>query len=385
MWEWLVETSRESTIKLWGICTALTPEVLVIHISSDLVIGLSFFAISTFLVRIVLSRRDIEFGWVFWTFAAFIWISGLAHFMDIWTVFWPDFLMEGMLKIVTACAALFTAVMIWPLFPKIMSIPSPKALQRAMARLREETDERLAAEMKLRQAQKLEAIGQLTSGLAHDFNNLLQVVSGQTELLQQRLRDDADPRSVRSLESIAAAASRATKLTGQLLAFSRKQSLNATCADLNELVSRSRELVGTTVGENITINFELDDSLSRVKVDTNQFEVALLNLLINARDAMPYGGEIIISTQNVELAAVESGAGGHYVNVSVRDTGHGIPEDILSRVRDPFFTTKEVEKGSGLGLSQVDGFVRQSGGHVEITSQPGAWTNVSMFFPVAGA
>ena len=385
MWEWLNETSRDSMLRLRGLCSALTPDVIAMHISSDMIIGLSFFAISAFLVRIVLHRRDIEFGWVFWTFATFILVSGLAHLMDIWTIFRPDFWLEAVLKVITATAALFTAVMIWPLFPKIMSIPSPTALQKALDRLREETDERLAAELKLRQAQKLEAIGQLTSGLAHDFNNLLQVVSGQTELLQQRLKDDVDPRTQKSLESIAAAASRATKLTGQLLAFSRKQSLNATCVNLNDLASKSRELVGTTVGDNIAINYDLDESLARVKIDTNQFEVALLNLLINARDAMPYGGEIVISTRNVELTTVENGGGGHYVNVSVRDTGHGIPEDILSRVRDPFFTTKEVEKGSGLGLSQVDGFVRQSGGHVEITSQPGAWTNVSMFFPVTGA
>lgn len=240
---------------------------------------------------------------------------------------------------------------------------------------------RRVAEDSLHQAQKMEALGQLTGGIAHDFNNLLQVILGYADSLATNLeRPDADKgRMSRAVGNIREAAERAATLTQQLLSFARKQRLDGRTVNLNELVSEMKELAGRTLGETVTIETDLAADLRLCRIDPTQAEVALLNVLINARDAMPEGGRVTITTRNEESG--RSDGSNRLVSVSVTDTGAGIPSDVLARVMDPFFTTKEEGKGTGLGLSMVYGFVKQSGGSVQIESVVGEGTTVRLSFP----
>ncbi|MET0533375.1 MAG: response regulator [Steroidobacter sp.] len=243
------------------------------------------------------------------------------------------------------------------------------------------------AQEALRQAQKMEAVGQLTGGLAHDFNNLLQVVVGNIETLQRKLPPNME-RLRRAADHAMAGAQRATNLTQHLLAFSRKQPLNPRPVAVNRLVLGMSQMLQRTLGELIEIETSLAPELRHVEIDSNQLEIALLNLAVNARDAMPDGGKLRIETYNLDLrsdghAAPENLPRGEYVAIDVRDTGTGMPPDVLARAFEPFFTTKSVGHGTGLGLSQVYGFVSQSGGQVRIFSTDGAGTAVRIYLPAA--
>jgi PAS domain S-box-containing protein len=243
------------------------------------------------------------------------------------------------------------------------------------------------AEEALGQAQKMEALGQLTGGIAHDFNNLLQVIVGYVDILAAGLeKPDADrARLGRATENIRQAAERATTLTQQLLAFARKQRLDGRAVNLNTLVEGMGEMVARSVGEAVKVELDLAEDLWNCRVDPTQAEVAILNVLINARDAMPEGGTVRISTENSEVASSNREIGplrdGRYVSIAIRDTGTGIPPAVLARVMDPFFTTKEEGKGTGLGLSMVYGFAKQSGGAAQIESAVGEGTTVRLSFP----
>ena len=246
------------------------------------------------------------------------------------------------------------------------------------------------AEEALGQAQKMEALGQLTGGISHDFNNLLQVMAGHLDLLDARRKAGrADDATIgRTVESIRSAVTKASTLTQQLLAFSRKQRLEGRAVNLNQIAGGITELVKETLGNGVTVKTELAPVLGNCQLDPTQLEVAVLNVLVNARDAMPQGGTVILKTKNIEVDAedVSAFAGlrpGHYVSLSITDTGTGIPPDIIARVMDPFFTTKEEGKGTGLGLSMVYGFAKQSGGSVDIYSEMGIGTTVRMYFPVS--
>jgi len=248
------------------------------------------------------------------------------------------------------------------------------------------------AEDALRQAQKMEALGQLTGGIAHDFNNLLQVMSGHLELitlLASRPQVEQD-KLLRSAGHARDAVDKAATLTQQLLAFSRKQKLQGRVLNLNSLVSGMTELAGRTLGGDIVLEQRLDPALWNCRIDATQAEVALLNVLINARDALLGRSErqVVIRTSNVEIGANDAAsslhgqlAAGRYASVAITDTGAGIPAEIVDRVMDPFFTTKEEGKGTGLGLSMVYGFVKQSGGVVQLYSEPGQGTTVRLYFP----
>jgi PAS domain S-box-containing protein len=247
-----------------------------------------------------------------------------------------------------------------------------------------ETTERRRIEDALRQSQKMEAVGQLTGGIAHDFNNMLTVIAGNLELLEGRLGEE--PRLLRLVNSAALAASRAEKLTQQLLTFSRRQQLRPQPIDFNQIVIGLDELLHRTVGENVEVRKQLAAELWPALADPNQIETALLNLILNARDAMPSGGNITLETGNAEFAAPQGDlVPGSYAMLSVSDTGQGMSEEVLAHVFEPFFTTKEVGKGTGLGLSQVYGFVKQSAGHIRIESRVGHGTTVRLFLPRADA
>jgi len=243
------------------------------------------------------------------------------------------------------------------------------------------------AEEALGQAQKMEALGQLTGGIAHDFNNLLQVIVGYVDILAVGLENpDSDrARLGRATDNIRQAAERATTLTQQLLAFARKQRLEGRAVNLNTLVEGMGEMVARSVGEAVKVELDLAEGLWNCRVDPTQAEVAILNVLINARDAMPEGGTVRITTENSEVAARGREIGplrdGRYVSIAIRDTGTGIPPAVLTRVMDPFFTTKEEGKGTGLGLSMVYGFAKQSGGAAQIESTLGEGTTVRLSFP----
>ncbi|HSU06074.1 MAG TPA: CHASE sensor domain-containing protein [Acetobacteraceae bacterium] len=265
-----------------------------------------------------------------------------------------------------------------------------RQLAAANESLLAEIEQREQIEAALRQAQKMEAIGQLTGGVAHDFNNLLQVILGNLERLQRRFRDsDLGADASRLIASAARGAERAAILTQRLLAFSRRQPLAPKPLEINKLVAGLSDLIGRTLGESVQLQTVLAGGLWRALADANQLESALLNLAVNARDAMPSGGKLTIETANAHLdeayARTESDEvkAGQYVLIQVTDTGTGMGPDVLAKVFEPFFTTKDIGQGTGLGLSQVYGFAKQSGGHVKIYSEVGVGTTVKLYLPRA--
>lgn len=241
------------------------------------------------------------------------------------------------------------------------------------------------AQQRLRQSQKMETVGQLTGGIAHDFNNLLQVVTGNLELLS-RLLPPGTPRLRRAVDGAMTGARRAATLTQRLLVFARRQPLAPQAVELNRLIASMSDLLHRTLGETVQIETVASPGLWRVEADPNELENAILNLCVNARDAMPEGGRLTIETMNAHLDRAYVAQHlevpvGQYVVVSVSDTGTGMDAQTLQRAFEPFFTTKEVGKGTGLGLSMVYGFVKQSGGHVKIYSEPGLGTTVKIYLP----
>lgn len=261
-------------------------------------------------------------------------------------------------------------------------------LQDITARRRAEEALRRSEEQ-LHQAQKMEAIGNLTGGIAHDFNNMLQGVAGALDVMERRLRKDRPADLSHYISLARQSVNRAAGLTYRLLAFARRQSLLPTAVDTSALVRGMADLIGRTVGPAITIDLALDDTGWLALCDANQLESALLNLAINARDAMPDGGTLTIATaarrmDTGDLSGTEDAAPGDYVQITVTDTGCGMAPDIIPRVFEPFFTTKPLGRGTGLGLSQIYGFVRQSGGIVRLDSAPGRGTTVTLFLPRAG-
>jgi signal transduction histidine kinase len=256
-------------------------------------------------------------------------------------------------------------------------------------RVTDEIAERMRTEEALRQAQKMEAVGQLTGGIAHDFNNLLTAICGGAETLQRLLPEQLgsnEARLRRALRMIDQGAQRAATLTQRLLAFARRQALDPRPIDANKLVAGMSELLRRTLGEAVSIETVLAGGLWRTMTDPNQLESALLNLAVNARDAMPGGGKLTIETANSYLdesyaALHQDAVPGQYVMIAVSDTGTGMSRETIEHVFEPFFTTKEVGQGTGLGLSQVYGFIKQSNGHIKVYSEVGQGTVVKLYLP----
>jgi signal transduction histidine kinase len=271
----------------------------------------------------------------------------------------------------------------------LLALRRARLEQAAMEEAREATRQRDAAEEALRQSQKMEAIGHLTGGVAHDFNNLLTVVMGNIELAQRQLEnwtEASQDRMRRTLTQAMRGAHRGATLTQRLLAFSRRQPLSPKPLDLNKLVGSLTEFLRRSLGETIDLETVGAARLWKVEADPVQLEAALLNLAVNARDAMPNGGKLTIETANVQLDADYCSrhvdvAPGPYVQIAVTDTGTGMSRQVLERAFEPFFTTKVVGQGTGLGLSQVFGFVKQSGGHITIYSELGEGTTVKIYLP----
>lgn len=372
-----------------GICLLWRPELIWLHVVSDSLIAMAYFSIPFALSIFVARRPDVEFGWVFWAFAAFIMACGLTHVLSIWTLWVPDYGIEGAVKAGTAAVSVFTAVMLWPLLPKVLALPSPTQLREAHAALKEEISERRKAEDMLRQSQKMEAIGQLTGGVAHDFNNLLTVIIGNLDIAQRSMKSakgEAPPQLDRVLDNAMNGARRAATLTQRLLAFARKQPLDPRPIDVNKLLLGTSEFFRRTLGENIDLEMVGSAGLWQAEADPSQLEAAVLNLVVNAKDAMPKGGKLTIETSNAYLdedygRRHDDVQPGQYVLIAVTDTGTGMPPQVLKQVFEPFFTTKLPGQGTGLGLSQVYGFVKQSGGHVKVYSEPNEGTTVKIYLP----
>jgi len=250
-------------------------------------------------------------------------------------------------------------------------------------RVEERTRERETAWAQVQQMQKLESLGQLTGGIAHDFNNLLQVILGNLEILSRRLPDDADVKS--RLARAADAADRGRILTARLLAFARRQDLEPEAVDVPRLINGMSDMLRSSLGPTIEIAVEFEDGLPPIHTDANQLEHALLNVALNARDAMPNGGRLQIAArrENVKARSVRGLNAGEYVCVALTDTGTGMDEATLRRASEPFFTTKELGKGTGLGLSMAYGLAVQSGGTLRLASQAGIGTTAELYFPTA--
>ena len=522
MLDFLERILDSSALSPHGICLLWEPELIWLHVISDALIALAYFSIPFALAIFVSKRRDLKFGWVYWSFGIFIMACGLTHVLSIYTLWVPIYGIEGLVKAATAAASIFTAAMLWPLLPKLLTIPSPFELREARAALEEEENksreseqllrqfrqsqqalresmarltavvetavdgfilidshgrillfnpacerlfgyradevfhenvkilmpqsyslhhddyvknflqtgerkiigigrevtglrkdgstfpmdlsvgeakqdgesifvgivhdltERKLTEQQLQQAQKMEMVGQLSGGIAHDFNNLLTVIVGNAEHLSGQLKSRQDLQQFAS--EICQAGERGAELTQRLLAFSRRQMLQPVAIDCHELLDSMRKLLRRTLRENIEIRTDFTSEAVVAFADRAQLESALLNLALNAQDAMAAGGHLTLGTGVVSLDAqdqrlhpeIKSGA---YAMIAVTDDGAGMTPEVAARAFEPFYTTKDVGKGSGLGLSMVFGFARQSNGHVSIYSEQGLGTTVRLYLP----
>jgi signal transduction histidine kinase/CheY-like chemotaxis protein len=380
-----------------GFCLLWEPELIWLHTVSDALIGVAYYSIPLALIQFVRHRKT-AFSWIFWLFAAFILACGTTHFMSIVTLWQPLYWLDAAIKAVTAVLSIVTAIILWPLIPRALALPSPTALREINLELarqiaeRDHAEEQLRiSEARLRQVQKMETIGQLTGGVAHDFNNLLTVMLGGLDSIERQIAAIPDSPAIGAIKRSSAmalkAVERAATLTHRLLAFSRRQPLEPKPIDANRLVADMSELLRRTLGETIDLETVLAGGLWSVTADPNQLENSLLNLAVNARDAMPEGGKLTIETGNTYLdeayvaKLVEPLPAGQYVMIAVSDTGIGMDSVTLDRAFEPFFTTKDIGRGTGLGLSQVYGFVLQSQGYVRIYSELGQGTVVKLYLP----
>ncbi|WP_426524702.1 ATP-binding protein [Bradyrhizobium sp. McL0615] len=389
-----------STLTARGACLLWKPELIWLNAVSDAMVAVAFFTTAFVLGFFVWRRRrDVMFRGVFWTFAVFAAVCGLTRLLSILTLWVPAYDIESLTKGFLALISVAITAALLLLLPRILVLPTRVQLQQANAALEEEIRNRRKAEAmvkrfqeieaneaQVRQAQKMEAVGQLTGGVAHDFNNILTVITGTIEILGEAVRDR--PQLVQITDMISAAAARGADLTRHLLAFARRQPLQPRNTDVNALVIDAARLLRPTLGEQVEIESMLAHDSAPALIDPSQLSTAILNLALNARDAMPDGGKLTLETRNVVLdenypSMTSEIKPGNYVMIAVSDTGEGIPGSLLDKVFEPFFTTKEVGKGSGLGLSMVYGFVKQSNGHIKIYSEESHGTTVKLYLPAA--
>jgi signal transduction histidine kinase len=396
MWAFFERLLDSSMFSPHGICLLWDPELIWLHVVSDALIAAAYFSIPVALTILVSKRRDVDFGWIFWAFAIFIMACGFTHVLSIVTLWVPIYGIEGLVKALTAVASVVTATILWPLLPKILAIPSPSQLHAAQLALANEALHRREAEDMLRQSQKMEAIGQLTGGVAHDFNNLLTIISGNLEIADRAMQswgeqswgETTRERLTRVIANAANGAQRAAMLTQRLLAFARRQPLDPRPTNVNQLLAGMSDFFRRTLGENVDLEIVGGAGLWQVEVDPSQMEATILNLVVNAKDAMADNGKLTIETTNafIDEGYAQQNADipvGQYVLIAVTDTGAGMSREIQEKAFDPFFTTKQPGQGTGLGLSQVYGFVKQSGGHVKIYSEIDEGTTIKIYLPRA--
>lgn len=408
-----------------GMCYFWNPSVLWLNVTADSVIAAAYYCIPFLLFYFARKRRDIEFKAIFVAFGVFILACGSTHVLGALTVWVPVYRLDGVVKAVTAIASVATTVMLVPLLPALIRLPSPSQLQLVNRQLEAEVGERRAAEERVRQvnddlerrvaartaelaqtvdelrheiarreeverelvqSQKMEAVGRLAGGVAHDFNNLLTVILGYGEILREQLQ--SDPGGLESADEILRAGKRASALTSQLLAFSRRQIAVPRVIDLNQAVEQMEKMLRRVIGEDIELIIRTTPELGAMVADPSHIDQVIMNLAVNSRDAMPDGGKLILETANVSLTHEYVGKylniqPGSYVMLAVSDTGTGMDEATQSRIFEPFFTTKGPGKGTGLGLSIVYGIVKQAGGEIMVNSEPGRGTVFKIYFPTS--
>ncbi len=374
-----------------GYCLLWEPSLIRTHVIADALIAAAYFSIPLALLTLMRKREDIRYGWMIALFATFILACGATHVMAIWTLWHGNYGAEAVVKVITAIASVATAIMLWPLIPRAVALPSGASLaaanaelaeaiatrDAALAEMRAQMAQREKAERALLQSQKLEALGQLTGGIAHDFNNLLQAITGNLELI------DIQPENISGIarwsRNARQAVERGKKLTGQLLAFSRVQKLEIVSFGLARMLEEARDLIGKSVGPQVKVDMEVPEEDLGVVADRRQLELALLNLAINARDAMPDGGTIRIHASAASGTPHPDLSPGDYAMITVSDEGVGMSPEVAARAFEPFFSARHNGRGTGLGLSMVFGVVSQAGGVVEIDSVEGQGTTVRLF------
>ncbi len=373
-----------------GFCLLWEPGLIWLQAVSDGLIGIAYFSIPLVLLRFVRHRPNFEFKWIVGLFAGFILACGTTHFLSIVTLWTPFYWLEGMVKAFTALISAVTAVLLWPLLPRVLALPSPAVLERVNAELSIQIQERDRSaatlrerEVQLRQAQKMEGLGQLAGGIAHDFNNVLQVVSGGLTLIHRRA-GDAD--TVRTLAGMAGdAAARGALITGRLLAFTRSDSLQGAALDTAELVESTAQMLRRTLNSNIEILTSIEPATPPLLADRRELQAVLVNLALNARDAMPKGGTLTLSASVETIALGADLPPGTYIRLTLADTGIGMEPATLARAGDPFFTTKALGKGIGIGLgiATARSFALHSDGKLALRSVKDEGTDVTLWLPEA--
>jgi signal transduction histidine kinase/CheY-like chemotaxis protein len=393
-----------STLTPYGGCLQCQPGLIWWNVLADAVLGCASLALA-FVMLLFVARRHGDMLRIFvglfsaiGVFAAVGAVNCVLSIVALWT---PVIGLDVATRCVLALLAILIASGLLVGLPRLLVMSTRVQLQQAYAELEEETRQRRKAEAmvkrfqqmevteaQVRQAQKMETIGQLTGGVAHDFNNILTVITGSIEILSDGVKDR--PLLAQITSMIGAAAARGADLTRHLLAFARQQPLQPRSTDVNALVVDVASLLRPTLGVQIEIESMLAHDAAPALIDASQLTTAILNLALNARDAMPDGGKMTLETRNVMLDADYAELNddvqpGDYVMMAVSDTGQGIAAPLLDKVFEPFFTTKGLGKGSGLGLSMVYGFVKQSNGHIKIYSEQGYGTTVKLYLPQAAS
>jgi signal transduction histidine kinase/CheY-like chemotaxis protein len=366
-----------------GYCLLWEPWLIWSHVISDALIAAAYFSIPVALMIFIRRRRDVSFGFVFWLFAFFITACGVTHVMRIWNMWHGEYGLEAVIKVVTAAVSIGTAIALWPLLPRVLALPSPAQLREVNDALRYEIAERRKAEAALLQAQKMEAVGRLSGGIAHDFHNILQVVSGSLTLIADHA--GGKDLTIKSLtDSALLSIDRGVRITGQLLSFSQDQGSTLDAVRVPDLLVDLEELLAPILPERIRLEIEASDAPAAVLADPSQLEIAILNLAINAREAMPNGGALRITLSPFHAAGRHDLADGDYMRITVADTGIGMAADVAQRALEPFFSTKPDGIGAGLGLSMVYGMSRSSGGTTTVDSRLGVGTTISIYLRLAG-
>jgi len=400
----LGDVPEMSTLTPQAACLQWLPGSLWFDVASEAVLGCAFASLAV-ATAIFVWRRHGDMLPIFVALIAalgvFALLGAVSCGLSIVTLWTPAYEAEAIVKGLLALVSVMIAAPLLIGLPRLLGMSTRVQLQQAYAALEEETRQRRkaeamvrrfqemeATEAQVRQAQKMEAIGQLTGGVAHDFNNILTVITGSIEMLSDGVKDR--PLLAQITAMIGAAATRGADLTRHLLAFARQQPLQPRSTDINALLVDVAGLLRPTLGVQVEIEAMLADDAAPVLIDPSQLSTAILNLALNARDAMPDGGKLTLETKNVVLDADYAALNndvqpGNYVMIAVSDTGEGIPGALLHKVFEPFFTTKGVGKGSGLGLSMVYGFVKQSNGHIKIYSEEGHGTTVKLYLPQSGS
>ncbi|MEK6744722.1 MAG: ATP-binding protein [Nitrospirota bacterium] len=384
-----MDHSTMSDYMAHGFCFLWHPRLVMLHVVSDILTGIAYISIPLAMGYFLFKRRDLPFPYIFWIFALFIFSCGLTHLSAAYTVYVPSYWEEGFLKAFTALISIVAAVMLIPMIPKALSLPSLTNALEDIKRLNSELEEQLEEVRKkdsaLRQSQKMESIGTLAGGIAHDFNNILSTVIGYGNLVLMQPETTTPVRQ--NVTAMLEAADRAANLTADLLLFSRKQLSVRKPVDLNTIIGKVEKFLKRVIGEDIECKTVLHDRPLMVLADAHQIEQVLMNFATNARDAMPTGGAFTVAAEQVTLddafiTAHGFGKPGPYALITVSDTGMGMDDGARQRIFDPFFTTKEVGKGTGLGMAVVYGIVKQHEGDINVYSEAGKGTTFKIYLPL---